>query len=290
MSDYETLIQQSRHNAAIEAEEMNLVALLRPRVFIDGNKWCVLYGENLQDGVAGFGDSPILAVYDFNKAWRKGSQEIAMDKTIPEAVAQLRRLADVIRKHGTIPSLSLEHIADSLTAAQQQGQAVAWMTPESIAHLAKQNGPAKVDAWNCASGTERVPLYTASPSAPVGVKRNPCAETACAMWTNPSKTAAEDAAFMEGFRVALAQQPATVDEAAAQASEIEALRADVERLEEIVGGPVQTYDMLKARAERLAEALRLAEEHINALTPEWYSAGQRVLAAIRAALEQEGEG
>lgn len=72
MSDYETLIQQSRHNAAIEAEEMNLVALLRPRVFLDGNKWCVLYGENLQDGVAGFGDSPILAVYDFSKAWRKG--------------------------------------------------------------------------------------------------------------------------------------------------------------------------------------------------------------------------
>ena len=40
----------------------------------------------------------------------------------------------------------------------------------------------------------------------------------------------------------------------------------------------------KARAERMADALRLAEEHINTLTPEWYSAGQRVLAAIRAAL------
>jgi hypothetical protein len=48
-----------------------------------------------------------------------------MDKPIPEAVAQLRRLADVIRRQGTIPSLSLEHIADALTAAQQQGQAVA---------------------------------------------------------------------------------------------------------------------------------------------------------------------
>ncbi len=43
----------------------------------------------------------------------------------------------------------------------------------------------------------------------------------------------------------------------------------------------------EARAERLEEALRLAEEHINAITPEWYSAGQRVLAEIRAALEQE---
>jgi hypothetical protein len=47
---------------------------------------------------------------------------------------------------------------------------------------------------------------TTEASAPVEVKLNPCAETACAMWTNPSKTAAEDAAFMEGFRAALAQQ------------------------------------------------------------------------------------
>ena len=46
---------------------------------------------------------------------------------IDEAVVQLRRLADVIRKHGTVPSLSLEHIANTLTAAQQQGRAVAWM-------------------------------------------------------------------------------------------------------------------------------------------------------------------
>ena len=72
--DYDTLAShtsQSRHSAAIEAEEMNLVALLRPRVFMDGDKWCVLYGDDLMNGVAGFGDSPIIAVYDFNKAWRK---------------------------------------------------------------------------------------------------------------------------------------------------------------------------------------------------------------------------
>jgi len=60
-----------RLNTAIETAEFNLVSLLKPRIFIDGNQWCVLYGENLQDGVAGFGSSPIKAVYDFNKAWHK---------------------------------------------------------------------------------------------------------------------------------------------------------------------------------------------------------------------------
>lgn len=32
--------------------------------YLDGNKWCALYGENLQEGLAGFGDSPIMAIQD----------------------------------------------------------------------------------------------------------------------------------------------------------------------------------------------------------------------------------
>lgn len=43
--------------------------MLRPKLFIDGNQWCALYGENIQDGVAGFGDSPELAFLDFDRLW-----------------------------------------------------------------------------------------------------------------------------------------------------------------------------------------------------------------------------
>ena len=43
--------------------------MYRPNLSIDGNKWCALYGDNLQDGVAGFGDSPAAAMQDFNKNW-----------------------------------------------------------------------------------------------------------------------------------------------------------------------------------------------------------------------------
>lgn len=43
--------------------------LLRPAISIDRNQWCALYGENLQDGVAGFGDSPALAMEDFDRNW-----------------------------------------------------------------------------------------------------------------------------------------------------------------------------------------------------------------------------
>ncbi len=44
-------------------------AIYRPKLSIDGNEWCALYGENLQDGVAGFGKSPGEAMAAFNKAW-----------------------------------------------------------------------------------------------------------------------------------------------------------------------------------------------------------------------------
>lgn len=43
--------------------------MLRPKLSRDGDKWCALYGDNLQDGVAGFGDSPKLAYAAFDKAW-----------------------------------------------------------------------------------------------------------------------------------------------------------------------------------------------------------------------------
>lgn len=44
---------------------------MRPRVFLDGNQWCALYGINLQDGVVGFGDSPELACVSFDSEWRR---------------------------------------------------------------------------------------------------------------------------------------------------------------------------------------------------------------------------
>lgn len=43
--------------------------MLRPALSIDGDKWCALYGENLQDGLAGFGASPADAFCAFDAAF-----------------------------------------------------------------------------------------------------------------------------------------------------------------------------------------------------------------------------
>lgn len=57
-------------NLSIAASEYQRPsAVYRPAISIDGNQWCALYGANLQDGVAGFGESPELAMWAFDKAW-----------------------------------------------------------------------------------------------------------------------------------------------------------------------------------------------------------------------------
>lgn len=75
MSASEQAVLNSQWNAAqmaFQTEEMRQLphVLMRPTLSLDGNKWCALYGDNLQDGVAGFGDSPELAMQDFDSNWR----------------------------------------------------------------------------------------------------------------------------------------------------------------------------------------------------------------------------
>jgi hypothetical protein len=51
--------------AAIQAPHCRM----RPKIYPDGNMWCVLYGENLQEGICGFGETVELACIDFDKNW-----------------------------------------------------------------------------------------------------------------------------------------------------------------------------------------------------------------------------
>lgn len=49
--------------------ELRPNAIYKPRLFIDGDKWCALYGANIQEGIVGFGDSPSDACISFNNAF-----------------------------------------------------------------------------------------------------------------------------------------------------------------------------------------------------------------------------
>lgn len=69
-------VLNAQWNAAQEAQITEQArraphVLMRPRIFPDGNAWCALYGENIQDGVVGFGDTPEAAAAAFDLAWRQ---------------------------------------------------------------------------------------------------------------------------------------------------------------------------------------------------------------------------
>lgn len=70
MSYVYTALLDAAHTDRDAAEEKARPSmLLRPLLSIDGNQWCALYGDNLQDGVAGFGTSPAKAFRAFDKNW-----------------------------------------------------------------------------------------------------------------------------------------------------------------------------------------------------------------------------
>lgn len=80
----ESLFHQafSEHNERMQilyenrdAQVAELAAMLKLTPYKDGNQWCVLWGENLQEGIAGFGDTPFKALLDFNNNY--------MSETIP---------------------------------------------------------------------------------------------------------------------------------------------------------------------------------------------------------------
>lgn len=58
---------RAKHETALQTARPFM--LLRPRILPDGNKWYALYGENLQEGVCGFGDTPEQASTEFDIAW-----------------------------------------------------------------------------------------------------------------------------------------------------------------------------------------------------------------------------
>ncbi len=67
--------EECRHNEVmIEATigvDYKHFAMIKPKLYKDGDQWCCLYGENIQVGIVGFGDTPFAAVVDWNMAWHR---------------------------------------------------------------------------------------------------------------------------------------------------------------------------------------------------------------------------
>lgn len=63
--------KQSWQKAAWEYQRPSVV--FKPALFKDGSAWCALFGDDLQVGIAGFGETPSKAMYAFDRAWESAN-------------------------------------------------------------------------------------------------------------------------------------------------------------------------------------------------------------------------
>ena len=75
MGHYAEMAYRSIEQVAAQYDKPS--AIYRPKIYVDGKAWCALYGDDLQAGVAGFGDSPAAAMDALNVAWYRKLQPIS---------------------------------------------------------------------------------------------------------------------------------------------------------------------------------------------------------------------
>lgn len=96
--------------------------LWKPRLFIDGNQWCALFGENIQEGVAGFGDSPDEAMWAFDTAWRKKLSPLPGAQPAPSVPRE------AINKMLTqLMDLAVSNGANSISMPDEYVEVAAWL-------------------------------------------------------------------------------------------------------------------------------------------------------------------
>ena len=70
-SHYDQILFQEKIRAAELEVDCKLFSMLKPQIYVDGDRWCCLYGEDIQSGIVGFGKSPIEAIRQWNSEWYK---------------------------------------------------------------------------------------------------------------------------------------------------------------------------------------------------------------------------
>lgn len=75
LTHYSHLEHESKMNKLIECEEFNLFQLLKPKISKNGNKWWVVSGKSIKEGIYGVGNSPYNAICDWSKKWYKKIEE-----------------------------------------------------------------------------------------------------------------------------------------------------------------------------------------------------------------------
>lgn len=66
---YDNEVSAIELQIAEESKILNVISMLKPKFGIDGNQFYFLLGDDVQSGLAGFGETAADAAYDFWKNW-----------------------------------------------------------------------------------------------------------------------------------------------------------------------------------------------------------------------------
>lgn len=67
----EAIVQGIMYSLQLQQEALaceknkNIIEMLKPEITIDGNQWCVLWGNMPEKYIVGFGDTPAQAIQNF---------------------------------------------------------------------------------------------------------------------------------------------------------------------------------------------------------------------------------
>jgi len=82
----ESLAEDLRHLGEEVADAMTRPSVLyRPTLSVYGDKYCMLYGPNIAEGVAGFGDTAAEAAKAFDEAWNNTKAPRMVANPTPDA-------------------------------------------------------------------------------------------------------------------------------------------------------------------------------------------------------------
>jgi len=68
-AEHEALAAAAQNQLRLSQEMLRPSMILRPKLFIDGDRWCARHGEKSFEGVEGYGRSPEQAYEDFDRNW-----------------------------------------------------------------------------------------------------------------------------------------------------------------------------------------------------------------------------
>lgn len=77
--------------------------LYRASVFQDGNMFCCLYGENLQEGLAAYGETPAEAVHNFDFYVWQGRPVPEKKRAVADEIAAARGPVAAMAAEGLLP-------------------------------------------------------------------------------------------------------------------------------------------------------------------------------------------